>query len=99
MRKEISLKIDMNSSEEEWTNFLEELNEIVNYLEGHGISEALEKYANNQGSAEDVFKLFENDSREQTVRAVEDLDRLLDRVQGTSLQQPENPDQPDGDSA
>lgn len=82
----IQMKIDLDASDKEWLEFLEELNEVIEFINDKGISEALDKYAKGNDK-KSLIDLFESVEQEHLDQASERLGQLLDRAPGMSRQQ------------
>jgi hypothetical protein len=80
------MKIDLDASDKEWLEFLEELNEVIEFINDKGITEALDKYAKGNDK-KSLIDLFESVEQEHLDQASERLGQLLDRDPGMSRQQ------------
>lgn len=82
----IQMKIDLDSGEEEWLDFIKELEEVLEFIQEKGIDKAMEKYAKDR-DAGSLLKLFESVEQGHLDQASERLGQLLDRAPSTSRQQ------------
>ncbi|QDP61221.1 MAG: hypothetical protein GOVbin2729_47 [Prokaryotic dsDNA virus sp.] len=82
----IQMKIDLDASDKEWLEFLEELNEVIEFINEKGIAKALDKYAKTKDQ-KSLIDLFESVEQEHLDQASERLGQLLDRAPGMTRQQ------------